>query len=95
MKKNFSKTGKKCRVTFELETESSSVALCGEFNNWDPEAHPMTKRKDGVYSVTISLDTGRSYRFRYMLADGNWENDWNADSYLPNDFGSEDSVLDL
>ncbi len=38
MKKTYSKSGTTCRVTFELpaEIEAKAVALCGEFNDWDP-----------------------------------------------------------
>jgi 1,4-alpha-glucan branching enzyme len=97
LKKNFSKTGKYCRVTFKLpaDVDSESAFLCGDFNDWDLAATPMKKLKDDSFSVTLSLETGVSYRFRYLLDDGRWENDWQADSYLPNEFGSEDSVLDL
>ena len=95
MKKNYSKTGKKCRVTFSLSKDvgATSVALCGEFNDWDKSANPLTRRKDGSFSGTLSLETGREYRFRYWVDGERWENDWEADKYLPNEFGTEDSVV--
>ncbi len=43
----------------------------------------------------LSLDPGRSYRFRYLLDGTCWENDWSADGYQPNPFGSEDSVVEV
>ena len=97
MKKNYSKTGTTCRVTFELpaEIQATSAALVGEFNDWDATSHPMKQRKDGRFTTTISLEAGREYRFRYLLDGERWENDWNADSYLKNDQGSEDSVIVL
>jgi len=55
----------------------------------------MKRRKDGSFYLTISLTPGRSYRFRYLLDDTRWENDWAADQYVPNDFGSEDSVVQV
>jgi len=93
--KNYSKTGRKCRVTFKLpaEVEAEQVALCGEFNDWDPEANPMKQLKDGSFSVTLSVDADQSYRFRYLLDGERWENDWEADAYRPNEHGTEDSVL--
>jgi 1,4-alpha-glucan branching enzyme len=95
LKKNYSKTGRVCRVTFKLPATAgaNSVALCGEFNDWDPEANPMKRLKDGSFSTTLSLTPGNSYRFRYFLDDERWENDWEADLYVPNEFGSEDSVV--
>jgi len=97
LKKSYSKTGGSCRVTFELprEVDASTVSLCGEFNEWEPSAHPMKPRKQGGFSTRISLRSGRIYRFRYLLDGGRWENDWAADGYVPNSFGTEDSLLKL
>jgi hypothetical protein len=39
--------------------------------------------------------TGHPYRFRYLLDESRWENDWKADRYEPNPFGSDDSIVDL
>lgn len=97
IKKGFSKTGRSCRVTFDLPSDvgAREVALCGEFNEWNPSAHPMKHRKDGRFSTTVSLLSGRTYRFRYLLDGKRWENDWSADGYVQNEFGTEDSLLDL
>ena len=95
--KNYSKTGNYCRVTFKLppEVDAEWAAVCGEFNDWDPEATPLRALKAGGFSTTISLETGRSYRFRYLLDGERWENDWQADDYVPNAYGGEDSVVNL
>jgi len=95
LKKNYSKTGKSCRVTFKLpaEVKAESVILCGDFNDWDENSNPMKKLKDGSYSQTLSLNCEKEYRFRYLLDGSDWENDWEADKYMTNDFGSEDSVI--
>jgi len=97
VKKNFTKSGKHCRVTFKLpkEIKAQKAALCAEFNGWDPNAHLMRRLKGGGFSTTISLQTGKSYRFRYFLDNHRWENDGQADTYTPNVFGSEDSVVQL
>ena len=95
--KRVSKNGKKCRVTFDLSTEVSAktAALCGEFNDWVKNALPMKQRKNGSFYVALTLEVGREYRFRYWLDGERWENDWEADGYKSNDFGSEDSILAL
>ncbi|MFO7678931.1 MAG: isoamylase early set domain-containing protein [Chloroflexota bacterium] len=95
LKKSYSKTGGSCRVTFKLpaEVEAETAALCGDFNNWDPNDGPMKKLKDGSFSATVSLMPGSAYRFRYLLDGDRWENDWEADQYLPNSYGEEDSVV--
>jgi 1,4-alpha-glucan branching enzyme len=97
MKKTYSKSGKVCRVTFELPADANlkSAALCGEFNNWDKTQHELIRRKKGNFSLTISLDAGKEYRFRYWVDGERWENDWKADKYIANEFGTEDSVIVL
>lgn len=94
-KKNYSKTGRYCRVTFDLppEVNAWTAALCGEFNDWDPAAHPMKCRKDGRFSTTLSLRAGQNYRFKYLMDGERWENDLAADDYVPNAFGSTDSLI--
>jgi 1,4-alpha-glucan branching enzyme len=82
-------------VTFELQPDgqADTAAVCGEFNDWNPTAHPMKRRKDGTFSVTLSLPAGQQYRFRYLLDGTQWTNDAHADAYVVNPFGSEDGVL--
>jgi 1,4-alpha-glucan branching enzyme len=96
-KKEYTKTGRSCRVTFDLpaKVNAQSACLCGEFNDWDQSSHPMKRAKDGSFSLTISLKPGRQYRYRYLLDGERWENDWAADSYAPNALGSEDSVVTI
>jgi hypothetical protein len=55
----------------------------------------MKRKRDGSFSAAITLDAGREYRFRYFLDNERWENDWNADRYEVNEFGTEDSVVSL
>ena len=95
LKKNYSKTGRLCRVTFDLpaEVNAARASLCGDFNEWSSTANAMKLRKDGRLSITLSLTVGQIYRFKYWLDDHRWENDHAADGYAPNDFGTEDSVV--
>lgn len=97
MEKKYSPTGKTCKVTFDLpaDVKAKNVAVCGDFNGWDPLRHPMKKRKDGGFTVTVSLKPGQEYRFRYFLDGKKWENDWSADAYKPNKYGTEDSVVSV
>jgi len=97
LKKNYSKSGNACRVTFKLpaDVNAETAHLCGEFNEWSPTKHPMKKLKDGSFSVTIALDPGQAYRFRYLLDNERWENDWDADAYVANQYGTEDSLITI
>ena len=97
LKKNVSNTGRSCRVTFTAPPieNAESIYLVGDFNNWDETSHPLQKRKDGRFSGTVSLEAGREYRFRYLVGDGQWVNDDAADRYVSNEYGSDDSVVQV
>ena len=95
--KDYTKTGRSCRVTFELpaEVNAQEANLCGDFNGWNQDSHPMKRRKDGSFKLTISLKPGQQYRYKFFLDGERWENDWAAEAYIPNEHGSEDSVVTL
>ncbi|MBG0788320.1 MAG: isoamylase early set domain-containing protein [Anaerolineaceae bacterium] len=95
LKKSYTKGGAKCRVWFYLpaEVEAETACLVGEFNNWDRNANPMKKKKDGTFYTVLTLDVGQAYQYRYCLDGERWENDWEADFYTPNDHGTENSVV--
>ena len=94
-KKDYTKTGRSCRVTFELpaEVKAKQAYLCGDFNQWSQDSHPMKLRKDGSFTLTISLKPGQQYHYKFLLDGERWENDWAAESYIPNEHGGEDSVV--
>jgi hypothetical protein len=84
------------RATFRLQlvVDCHEICLVGDFNDWSPTANPMTFNGHG-YAAEIVIPPGRRYRFRYLIDNERWHNDWAADSYAPNEFGGDDSVLDL
>jgi 1,4-alpha-glucan branching enzyme len=98
MKKRFLKSKPVCKVTFELPSKAANgattVTLVGDFNGWDPVTMPLKRHKNGSYRLVLDLPRDREYQFRYLI-DGNcWENDWEADKYLPSPTGdSENSVV--
>ena len=89
--------GGSVEVTFEVDpaVNAQRANLCGDFNDWNNDAHPMQRRDDGGFTVTLQLEPGRSYRFRYLLDGERWENDWAADDYVRNEYGGDDSLVDL
>jgi 1,4-alpha-glucan branching enzyme len=97
LRKAYAKNGKTCKVTFSIGVEESgeaaAAALVGDWNGWDTEAQPMKRRDDGSFEATVSLGTGREYAFRYYLDGERWENDWNADRYDLNPYGTADNSI--
>lgn len=73
-------------ITFTLPAEAlhgaSEAFLLGDFNNWNPEKAPkLEKQKDDSYTTVIKLEEGKTYNYRFLLNDGRWVNDYNAQSY--------------
>lgn len=84
----------KVLVTFTMPvgTWADSIHLVGDFNHWDTHATPLHLDEDS-WSVTLELEAGKTYQYRYLINDTEWCNDWRADSYVPNDLGGDNSVV--
>lgn len=93
--KKYSKTGRICRVTFHIpqDLKAHHVNLCGEFNDWSTSANPMERHKDGSFTLTLKLKAGREYRYRYLVDDERWVNDYAADGYITNRYNGLDSIV--
>ena len=88
--------GKHVRVTFELPYSiwAERVNLVGDFNNWDTTEGEMHQgRSDGKWRISLVLESGKEYQFRYLVDGRDWHNDWSADKYVPNLFGTDNSVV--
>ena len=100
IKKQFLKSKPACKVTFKVTKNQANMAdkvsVVGDFNNWDSTAAELIKLKDGSFSQTLELESGKTYQFRYV-ADGKiWFNDEEADSYQDSGHGDEQNgVLEL
>jgi hypothetical protein len=79
--------------TFPADVEATTVALCGEFNDWSEDDIYLSRDADGTWRTTVALEPGRSYRYRFLLDGERWENARQADEYVPNPFGTVDSVV--
>lgn len=100
IRKQFLKSKPVCKVTFNIPEKVRNAAkqahVVGEFNDWSTSATPMKRLKNGAFRATLELEKGRSYQFRYLLEQSRWENDPDADDYLPTPFGgSPNSVINL
>jgi 1,4-alpha-glucan branching enzyme len=98
LKKKFLKSKPRCKVTFCLSKgqakDAGKVAVVGEFNEWDTTATPLRRQKDGSFSATVDLETGREYQFRYLIDGEIWISDPEADRFAFSPFGDcDNSVL--
>ena len=51
------------------------------------------KPKNGSLVAEIPLKKNSEYQFRYALDNESWDNDWEADDYVPSPYGSDNSVV--
>ncbi len=84
-------------VRFELpgQVRADRIAVVGDFNNWSSDATVMTRGPDGVHAAEVVVERGWAYRYKFLLDGERWENDPNAHRYEANDFGGDDSVVEV
>ena len=95
LKKEVREDGSMCDVTFVLPSAlvARSANVVGDFNEWNKESTPMTRAEDGAWRITLSLESGKEYEYRFLVNGVEWHNDWEADKYVPNPYGAENSVV--
>jgi len=97
IKKQFLKSKPMCKVTFRIPEEignsAKSAHVVGEFNEWSLLATPMRRLKSGAFTATLDLKQGREYQFRYLLDKKIWENDAEADKFVPTPYGDSDNSV--
>jgi 1,4-alpha-glucan branching enzyme len=87
-------------VTFTVTLEArdtlkeiESVSVVGDFNHWDPVAHPLEKTVGGQWQTVIELEEG-TYQYRYLVNGQDWYTDAGC-AVCANPFGGENNVLTL
>lgn len=97
--KKYLKTKPICKVNFKIfkkDINAESIRIVGEWNDWDREACPMKKLKNGDFSYQIDLEKNRTYQFRYLVDNKRWFNDKDADAYCPSPFpGIENGLISV
>ena len=95
--KTFVKTkeGPVARVTFALPDSmwADEVYLVGDFNAWNRTSHPFQRGRGGHWVLTVDLELGRAYQFRYLRDGRDWMNERQADCFVPNLYGTDSFVI--
>ncbi|TYK65454.1 isoamylase early set domain-containing protein [Colwellia echini] len=87
------KTKDETEVTFIFSRDDvKKVELVADFNQWQPSSMKFD-RKNNRFTAKVRLPNDNIFHFKYLLDGKEWENDYAADHYLPNVFGSENSVV--
>jgi chromosome partitioning protein len=81
-------------VFVTLYPRAETVAIAGDFNNWQPATTPMERvGETGVWQTKMKLPHG-TYRYR-LVVDGQWQQDpYNERSEL-NPYGEYNSILEV
>lgn len=85
----------KVRVTFVFPAYEGEEKLClvGDFNNWDQQARPMSRNREGDWETTLDFDPNQQYEYRYLADDRTWHNDPEPDAHVRNPYGSHNSLV--
>ena len=98
MKKTYSKTTLECKVTFQISAEilsgSKNVCISGDFNGWSLDANPLKVAK-GEGSISLVLEPGREYQYKFVIDGNRWENDPEANRFVSNEFGEANSIVEV
>jgi 1,4-alpha-glucan branching enzyme len=95
--KTFVETGGKpvAQVTFTLPNSiwADTIYLVGDFNGWNSKSHPFRRDHEGRWVLSVELEVGRAYQFRYLRDGVGWMSDMQADACVPNPFGHATFVV--
>lgn len=83
------------RIPKDVAGEANSAVIVGDFNEWNQEEPiEMNKLKSGDFKAVVELPEGE-YEFKYILDKQDWKNDNEADNYVNDPYGGQNSVLIL
>jgi 1,4-alpha-glucan branching enzyme len=71
--------------------EAQGVSLVGDFNQWNPHAHPMKQMPDGAWLLTVELKHGH-HRYAFLV-DGVLTLDPRAQGITRNDQNERVSLI--
>jgi 1,4-alpha-glucan branching enzyme len=71
--------------------QAKAVSLVGDFNQWDPSAHPMKQMPDRAWMITMELKQGH-HRYAFLV-DGVVTPDPRAMGATKNDKGERVSLM--
>ncbi len=74
-----------------IDRNAKSVAIVGNFNDWDASKGALTRSSDSVWTGSVKLAPGR-YEYQ-LVVDGKWIVDPSAQHSAQSEFGGTNSVL--
>ncbi|HEY0455764.1 MAG TPA: isoamylase early set domain-containing protein [Verrucomicrobiae bacterium] len=94
MQQTLAKAGKAKKETFSFESSNAeSIMLVGDFTDWERNAVPLKRQKNGTWKATVTLEPG-TYEYRFIV-DGEWQDDPNCPTRRANSFGAMNCVREV
>jgi len=82
------------KIFFSLDaSDAREVILMGDFNNWNPQKHPMKNDGNGKWTKAVMLFP-KTYEYKFLV-DGEWREDPQNEQKCSNCFGTHNSILNL
>lgn len=75
-----------------LAPAATSVAVTGDFLNWAPEGHQLTRVRDGLWVADLRLTPG-IHQYSFIVNGTEWQPDPQATASVDDGFGQRNSVL--
>lgn len=80
--------------------DARAVSLVGTFNDWNPDATPMSRNPAGEWTVRLELAPGR-YEYKFVV-DGQWccepgydDASFNSADSVENPFGGRNRSIEV
>ncbi len=95
VQKTYFKTKDYCKVKFSINVENAeTVEIVGLNSDWNTSI-TMKRKKDGTFTCDVSLPKDQQQQFKYLVNETEWINDPEADAQQPNEYGGNNSVINL
>jgi hypothetical protein len=75
-----------------LAPDARSVALVGDFNNWNRATTTLAPEKDGLWTASVVLPPGR-HEYAFIVDGEHWMADPQAKVTIEDDFGTASSIV--
>lgn len=94
----------KMTISFSLQTDHENqtsvegvhqVSLSGSFNNWSQDVLLMHRDSDGVWRIEIPMLPKGTYKYKFLLDDKMWFEDFGNADRQPDGFTGFYSILTI
>lgn len=76
--------------------EAMEVSVVGDWNGWDPTAHPLLDRnRDGVWEIELRLKRGQEHQYQFLIDHERWVPDPGSPLRVEDGFGGFNSILQI